>query len=71
MTDCSDLPTEVIVSVGETSYSVDESDGSLEISYSLNREAVRDVTINVVNIDGTATGGGIGELTFILIGLQS
>ena len=65
ITDCNGLPTEVTVSVSEPTYTVVENDGFVEVSYSLNREAVRDVTINVVNIDGTATGGGVGELTFI------
>ena len=65
ITGCNGLPTEVTVSVNEPTYTVAESDGSLELFYSLNRVAVRDVTFNVVNIDGTATGGGVGELTFI------
>ena len=64
ITDCNGLPTEVTVSVNEPTYTVAESDGYVEVSYSLNREAVRDVTFTVVNIDGNATGGGVGELTF-------
>ncbi|XP_064387511.1 uncharacterized protein LOC135335851 isoform X2 [Halichondria panicea] len=49
----------VDVSVGQTAYSVQESDGSVTLSYVLNREAVRDVSFDVINTDGTATGGGI------------
>ena len=44
---------------------MDEFDGYVEVSYSLNIEAVRNVTFTVVNIDGNATGGGVGELTFL------
>ncbi|XP_064387505.1 uncharacterized protein LOC135335846 isoform X3 [Halichondria panicea] len=50
---------EVSVSVGQTTYSAQESDGSVTLSYVLNREAVRDVSFDVINTDGTATGGGI------------
>ena len=53
--------TVVTLSVGQTAYTVAESDGSVGLSYSLNRMAVRDVSFNVINIDGTATGGGVGE----------
>ena len=49
------------MSVGQTVYTVQESTGSVDLSYVLNREAVRPVEFNVVNNDGTATGGGVGE----------
>ena len=48
------------MSVGQTTYSAQESDGSVTLSYVLNREVVRDVSFDVINTDGTATGGGIG-----------
>ncbi|XP_064387502.1 uncharacterized protein LOC135335845 isoform X3 [Halichondria panicea] len=50
---------EVRLSVGQTTYSAQESDGSVTLSYVLNREAVRDVSFDVINTDGTATGGGV------------
>ncbi len=52
---------EVSLSVGQTSYLVQESDGSVTLSYVLNREAVRDVSFAVINTDGTATGGDVGK----------
>ncbi len=52
---------EVSLSVGQTAYNVPESDGSVTLSYVLNREAVRDVSFDVINVDGTATGGDIGK----------
>ena len=55
---------EVRLSVGQTTYSAQESDGSVTLSYVLNREAVRDVSFDVINTDGTATGGGVG--TYVL-----
>ncbi len=58
--ECQHTHTAVSVSVGQTAYSVQESDGSVTLSYVLNREAVRDVSFDVINTDGTATGGGIG-----------
>ena len=56
--------TVVSLSVGQTAYTVAESNDSVGLSYSLNRMAVRDVSFDVINIDGTATDGGVGELTF-------
>ncbi|XP_064387545.1 latrophilin-like protein 1 isoform X4 [Halichondria panicea] len=50
---------DVSVSVGQTTYNVQESDGSVTLSYVLNREAVRDVSFDVINVDGTAIGGGV------------
>ncbi len=49
------------VSVGQTTYSVQESAGQVDLSYVLNREAVRPVSFDVINVDGSATGGGVGE----------
>ncbi len=53
--------TAVSLSVGQTTYSVQESDGSVTLSYVLNREAVRDVSFDVINVDRTATGGDVGK----------
>ncbi len=55
---CLHAHTDIILSVGQTEYTVQESDGSVSLSYVLNREAVRDVSFDVINIDGT--GGGVG-----------
>ncbi len=57
---CQHTHTDVSVSVGQTTYNVQESDGSVTLSYVLNREAVRDVSFDVINVDGTAIGGGVG-----------
>ena len=50
-----------VLSVGQTTYTINENSGSLTLSYNLDRSAVRDVTFDVINIDGTATGGGVGK----------
>ena len=55
------LHAEVTVGVAEQSYSVEETQGFVEVSYVLNSEVFRNVTFHVINIDGTATGG-LGEI---------
>ncbi len=61
MSTCPHTHTAVSLSVGQTAYSVEESDGSVTLSYVLNRVAVRDVSFDVINADGTATGGDVGK----------
>lgn len=51
----------VSVGVDEISYMVFESDGSVSITYVLNRQSLQDVTINVENSDISTTPAG--ELT--------
>ena len=54
----------VSVSVVKTAYEVSESDLSLVLSYFVTGQANRNVSFDVINIDGTATGGGVGEFMF-------
>lgn len=51
----------VSVGVDETSYMVFESDGSVSITYVLNRQSLQDVTIYVESSDISTTPAG--ELT--------
>ncbi len=53
--------TVVSLSVGQIDYTVAESAGQVDLSYVLTGQAIRPVLFDVTNIDGSATGGGIGE----------
>ncbi len=52
----------MFLSAGQREYRVTEAEGFVQLSYALDREAARDVSFDVINIDGTATGGGVGKL---------
>ncbi len=51
----------MVLNATQREYTVTEAEGSVLLSYTLDREAVRDVSFGVINIDGTATGAGVGK----------
>ena len=54
--------TVVSLNVVETAYAVSESDPPLVVSYFVTGQAIRSMSFDVINVDETATGGGVGEL---------
>ena len=57
----------MVLNATQREYTVTEAEGSVLLSYTLNREAVRDVSFGVININGTATGAGVGKFDTVNI----
>ena len=56
-------PTEAVLSLNQTEYSVSEDDGQLLVGVALSRVTSQDVTVLVTITDGTTTGNIVNPMT--------
>ena len=56
-------PTEAVLSLNQTEYSVSEDDGQLLVGVTLSRVTSQDVTVLVTITDGTTTGNIVNPMT--------